>query len=552
MDMLWYSWLVLCVVTLSTQNEEDWKLVQTAQGPVRGRKAPEGMYVFYNVPYATAPTGENKFKAPFPPPNWTEPFDAIDKGVICPQATLEALQLNTSAMQENCLIANIYVPDTEEKNLSVMVHIHGGALQLGSGDYKTAKHLMKSKKLIVVNFNYRLGIHGFLCLGTKDVPGNAGIKDMVALLRWVNKNIASFGGNPKDVTISGYSAGAAAADLLILSKTTKGLFQKVIVESGSSLAEFAVQQDPIANAKMHAMTLGFNNTNDIEALEKFYKTASYKTLTLDAFLARKDSTFVFSACVERDTGTGEEIFLHDSPINILKSGDYEKVPMLYGFTNMEGLFRIYNFDFWGVEMNDKFSDFLPADLIFESAEEKEKVAKQVKEFYFHEKPVGPDTVLAYVDYFTDVIFAFPGLRSVKLNLEGGNNEIYLYEYSFTDEDTPFVPHTNVRGAAHCAQTQAIVDGVDQFNLDEKTASKEFIKMKGTIRELWHNFIVTGKPVPEGSSLPPWPALGVNKQPYMSLGQTLELRNGLLTERTTFWSKIYEKYYRKPISPVLKP
>ncbi|KAJ8734929.1 hypothetical protein PYW08_014179 [Mythimna loreyi] len=546
--MWWYLLLVLCFVSISSQNEDEWKLVQIAQGPVRGRKAPEGMYVFYNVPYATAPTGENKFKAPLPPPNWTEPFDAIDKGVICPQATLKVLPLNTSAMQEDCLIANIYVPDTEEKNLAVMVHIHGGALQVGAGEFKTAKNLMKSKKLIVVNFNYRLGIHGFLCLGTKDVPGNAGMKDMVALLRWVNKNIASFGGNPKDVTISGYSAGAAAADLLILSKTTKGLFQKVIVESGSSLAEFAVQQDPLANAKMHAKTLNFSNINDIDALEKFYKTRSYETLTLDAFFARKDSTFVFSVCVERDTGTGEDIFLHDAPINILMNGDYQKMPMLYGFTNMEGLFRIINFDSWSIEMNDKFSDFMPADLIFENDEEKEKVAEQVKEFYFHKKPVGPDTVLAYVDYFTDVIFAFPALRSVKLNLDGGNNQIYLYEYSFTDEDTYFVPHTNIRGAAHCAQSQAVLDGVDQFNLDEKTASQELVKMKKIIRELWHNFIITGKPVPEGSALPSWPALGVNKHPYMSLGQTLELRNGILTDRATFWSEIYEKYYRKPIAP----
>nr|WNK22301.1 carboxylesterase 4 [Athetis lepigone] len=547
--MLWYGLLVLCSVTISTQNEsDDWKLLQTAQGPVRGRKDPEGMYVFYNIPYATAPTGENKFKAPLPPPNWTEPFEAIDKGVICPQALVPLLHVETNTMQEDCLRANVYVPDTDEKNLSVMVYIHGGAFQIGFGKFITVKNLMKTKKLIVVNFNYRLGIHGFLCLGTKDVPGNAGMKDMVAMLRWVNKNIVSFGGNPNDVTIVGSSAGAAAADLLILSKSSKGLFHKVIIESASNLAEFTVQLDPLANAKMHAKTLNFTNVDDINSLEMFYKSASYDILTLDAFLERKDSTFVFVPCIERDSESTDEVFLVDSPINILKKGAYEKVPMLYGFANMEGLFRIQQFDTWSIEMNNKFSDFLPADLIFNSDQEKEEVAKMIKEFYFHDKPVGPDTVLGYVDYFTDILMAYPSLRSIKLNIAGGNHEIYLYEYSFVDEDTPFVPHTKIRGANHCAQTQAVADGVIFLNPDERNASRELMEMKKIIREMWHNFITTGKPVPEGSALPSWPALGANQSLYMSLGQKVELRDDLLKDRIDFWSSIYDKYYREPVPP----
>lgn len=399
------------------------------------------------------------------------------------------MPVEDKTMQEDCLIANIYVPDTDEKDLSVVVYVHGGGFQVGFGDIGKAKNLMRSKKLIVVNFNYRLGIHGFLCLGTKDVPGNAGMKDQVAMLRWIKNNIASFGGNPKDVTISGYSAGASAADLLILSKSAKGLFNKVIIDSGSNIATFAIQSDPIANAKMHARSLNFTDVDDIYALEKFYKTASYRTLSLNAFFTRKDSTFVFSPCVERDTGN--EIFLDDSPTNILKKGEYEKVPMLYGFTNMDGLLRISLFEMWKIAMNDKFSDFLPADLVFESDKQKEEVAAQIKVLYFGKNPVGSDNILEYVAFFTDVMFVTPALRSVQLNIENGNKEIYLYEYSFVDDNTPFVPHTNIRGADHCAQTLAVLDGLVVGNPDESKASPELQNMKKIMRELWHNFITTG-------------------------------------------------------------
>ncbi|WP_206165786.1 carboxylesterase family protein, partial [Citrobacter braakii] len=87
-------------------------------------------------------------------------------------------------------------------------------------------------------------------------------------------------------------------------------------------------------------------------------------------------------------------------------------------------------------MNDDFSDFLPADLKFETKEEKREVAKQIKEFYFGDKPVDNDSVLAYVDYFSDIIFAYPTLKAVKLHAEAGHDQVYLYEYSFVDENTP--------------------------------------------------------------------------------------------------------------------
>ena len=391
--------------------------------------------------------------------------------------------------QENCLIANVYVPDTNKKNLSVLVYVHGGGFIIGYGDIIKVKNIMKKKDLIVVTFNYRLSIHGFLCLGTEDAPGNAGMKDQVALLRWVQKNIASFGGNPDDVTIAGFSAGSVAVDLLMLSKSAEGLFHRVIPESGGNLAAFAIQRNPLDIAKNHAKKLNFTNVDDIYALEKFYKTAPMELLTLDLFIDRTDSTFGFSPCVERDTGNGA--FLTESPLNILKKGEYKKLPVLYGFANMEGLFRVNFFEFWKHKMNEKFSDFLPADLKFESEAVREAVANKIKNFYFGDKPVGNDNILGYVNFFSDVFFTYPMLWAVKLHVEAGNNQVYLYEYSFVDEDVPVVPHTNIRGANHCAQTFAVIDGKNMTNRDESNVTQEYQEMMKIMREIWHNFVKTG-------------------------------------------------------------
>ncbi|CAH0600382.1 unnamed protein product [Chrysodeixis includens] len=527
-------------------SDEDWLELDTPQGPVRGRRDPDAdhLYVFYNIPYVTTPTKENRYKPALPPPVWTEPFDAIDKGVICPQPNV----MNNLVRQEDCLIANVFVPDTKRKKLSVLVYVHGGGFMGGYGDMLKAKNLLKTKDIIMVNFNYRVGIHGFLCLGTEDVPGNVGMKDQVALLRWVQKNIASYGGNPDDVTIAGYSAGSAAVDLLMISKSAEGLFHRVIPESGANLAPFSIQRNPLEIAKKYAKDkYNFTGGDDIYALEKFYKTAPIELLSADTFLDRTDATFLFSPCIERETE--DEAFLTESPLSILKNGNYKKLPVLYGFAEKEGMWRLIAYDGFMNKMNEKFSDFLPPDLHFKSEEEKEAVADKIKKFYFGDKPVGNDQILKFIDYYSEITFSFSMLWAVKLYVESGHDQVYLYEYSFVDEETPLVPHTNVRGAEHCAQTYAVMDGKNPMEADESLLTPEHKEMKNIMRGIWHNFIKTGKPVPEGSSLPAWPATGANGAPYMSLGQKVELRHEpLLETRYRFWEDIYQKYYLEPIPP----
>lgn len=412
-------------------------------------------------------------QAPFPPPVFNVTFEATNFNIRCAQT-------NHYEIEENCLVANIFVPNTTDTNLPVLIFIHGGGFQRGSAYSAFATNLIRSKNIIYITFNYRLGAHGFLCLGTKDIPGNAGMKDQVTLLRWVHKNIGHFGGNADEITIYGSSAGSRSVDLLLLSKTTKNIIKAAIADSGSGLAFSSVQIDPLENAKTFARMVNFTHVDDINALENFYLTASYETLTSVDLMNMQD--FLFTPCVERFVG--EEVFLDESPLDILKTGDYPKLPILQGYTDMEGSFRIGVFPIWKDEMNSNFSNFLPIDLHFSSPTEKEDVAKRVKEFYFQDNEITEDNIILFLNYFGDIMYVYPTLRAIKLHLEANHDLVFLYEYSFISEESPRIPYIDQPAAFHTMQTQAVLDFGDETNI-----SIEFQEMKGVIRDLWHNFMI---------------------------------------------------------------
>ncbi|CAF4916339.1 unnamed protein product [Pieris macdunnoughi] len=534
-------WSFVLFVSFVSANEEPSLLVKIQQGPVKGYKLPNfDVFAFYGIPYATAPTGVNRFRAPLPAPTWNGTFEATDKKIACHQAGVGLIP-NDSKIEEQCLIANIYKPDSLQEKLPVVVLVHGGAFLIGYGNNLQPKNLVNSGKVIAVTFNYRLGPHGFLCLGTDVAPGNAGIKDQVALLRWVRDNIEHFGGNPNDVTIAGCSAGSSSVDLLLISKMAKGLFHKVIAGSGANTNAFSVQTEPLDNAKQFAQLLGFNNTNDVKALENFYLDTPYETLLsyTNYLHERRDSVILFSPCIEKDIG--QEVFLDDSPVKIIESKDYVRVPMLYGFCDMEGLFRLNFFDNWKTQMNENFIDFLPPDL-GNSLKERETLAKEIKRFYFGDEQVSESNILRYIDFFTDIMFGYGMLRSAKLQVEAGNNQLYLYEYSFVDESMDLIPNTNKRGATHCAQEAAVMDFPNENEL-----SPEYQNMKKVMRDLWLNFVTTGLPVPHGSNYTAWPPMSLQRS-YMSLNSTLEYRDALMPERAKFWDDIVKEYYKFPSPP----
>ncbi|XP_050350723.1 esterase FE4-like isoform X2 [Nymphalis io] len=455
----------------------------------------------------------------------------------------------TKIVQEDCLIANVYTPETNGKKLPVLVHFHGGAFTIGWGDIKTDGNYIKSKQIIQVTFNHRLGAHGFLCLGTKDVPGNAGMKDQVALLRWVKNNIANFGGNPDEVTISGYNSGSSSVDLMSVSKMAQGLFKRVIAESGVSTAPFSVQINPIENAKRYADLFKFESVDNFDELEFFYKNLSYVELNSKNVLARPDSTFLMSPCVERDLG--EERFLDDSPVNIIKSGNYEKLPMLYGYGEIQGQLRVPLLEYWEYWMNIRFLEFLPADLQFENETEKRRVAEEIKTFYFGDKIIGKKTTREFVEYFTDVMFAYPTLRSAKLHVESGHKQIYLYMISKNVYDNAVLP-INASVADQCSETIGVLKDYWEETLKYKYDVEDLKTIKDILKETLLNFVTEGEPIIPGSKLRTWKPVGKNWSPHLYISRIFELRKSLMKKIALFWERIYDKYYAYPIAPPAPP
>ena len=246
-------------------------IVKTEAGKVQG-KFSNGISVFKNITYAAPPIGNLRFAAPVKPTPWDGIRDAIKSGPTPPNPMPKAGDIddkptlgNGWVKGDDFLTANVWTPDVNANRLPVMVYIYGGAFVLGASDVPLFDGTNFAKNgVVIVSFNYRLGIEGFLKID--GVPTNIGIRDQIAALKWVKDNIAAFGGDPGNVTIFGESAGAISVGVLVTSPAAKGLFKKAIMQSGSGQAVLSSEQ---ANriAKQYAKTLRIKNTR--EAYMKF-------------------------------------------------------------------------------------------------------------------------------------------------------------------------------------------------------------------------------------------------------------------------------------------
>jgi para-nitrobenzyl esterase len=206
--------------------------VRTTAGVVRGRWEND-LAVFRGIPFAAPPVGEARFTAPRPAPGWPGVRDATSFGPPPPQEPSELSPRAGSPDRpagDDWLTVNIWTPDPDPGgHRSVMVWIYGGGYQLGSADTYDASQIALTGDLVVVTFNYRVGIEGFARIA--GAPANRGLLDQVAALRWVQANIAAFGGDPDQVTICGESAGGGSVAALMVMPSAKGLFRRAIAQS---------------------------------------------------------------------------------------------------------------------------------------------------------------------------------------------------------------------------------------------------------------------------------------------------------------------------------
>jgi para-nitrobenzyl esterase len=235
----------------------------TASGPVVGAVGDYDDHAWRGIPYAAAPVGALRWRAPQPAKAWTETREALSFGSPCTQFTSKfgGVPGRDGAVggSEDCLHLNVYAPrfapdavPTGNARLPVMVWIHGGGNTIGQAGFFNGGHLAVAERVIVVTINYRLGPFGWLrhaALRDGATPaeqsGNFGTLDQIAALTWVRDNIAAFGGDPGNVTIFGESAGGRNVFTLLLSPPAKGLYHRAIVQSGGLYAsDLAAAEHP--------------------------------------------------------------------------------------------------------------------------------------------------------------------------------------------------------------------------------------------------------------------------------------------------------------------
>jgi para-nitrobenzyl esterase len=249
-------------------------LVDTPSGPVRGRSSGT-VDGFLGIPYASAPVGALRFRRATAHRGWREPFDAGEFSPICPQpppGPADSLPGDPTATSEDCLTVNIWTPSERRPGeaLPVMVFIHGGGFSSGSGAHSLYRgDTLAARGVVVVTLNYRLGALGWLAhpalADETGCSGNWGLSDQVMALSWIGDNIASFGGDPGNVTIFGESAGAMSVAALLATEEARPLYHRAIMESGSATAVGMEAASELAEAV--AFELGLSGVS-LEALQQ--------------------------------------------------------------------------------------------------------------------------------------------------------------------------------------------------------------------------------------------------------------------------------------------
>ena len=254
-------------------------IVETHYGKVQGTSN-DGIHAFRGIPFAAPPIGERRWHAPEPPESWSGVRDAKDWGKQAWQPAVENAGMlsfvfnirNAAYRDEDCLQLNVFTPGVDTGKRPVLVWIHGGGFQGGTGGTPVydGSNLARRGGVVVVTINYRVGALGWLNLneltdGRIPATGNEGLLDQIEALRWIRDNIAAFGGDPGNVTIFGESAGAMSVGALLASAPAKGLFHRGILISGAtSTANTLARAVEVSDGLLHK--LGLSPKDDVDKL----------------------------------------------------------------------------------------------------------------------------------------------------------------------------------------------------------------------------------------------------------------------------------------------
>ncbi|XP_011645491.1 esterase FE4-like [Pogonomyrmex barbatus] len=414
-----------------------------------GRK----IYSFRGVRYAEPPTGQQRFQVAIPAADWNDVYDATKEGPAC-------TAINVQNIMEDCLRVNVYttkLPSTSESvKRPVLVFFHPGAFYLFSGQSSFfGPQYLLDKDVVLVTVNHRLATLGFLSTGDSKAPGNLGLKDQVIALRWIQRNIAAFGGDPDSVTISGCSVGGLSVMLHMVSPMSKGLFHRAIAMSGSMMTTEPHPTNQLHLAKKQAelldcptdstgsMLICLNSKpveNFTDTITKFFEWYAYPVL-------------IWAPVVEPEVH-GVERFLTEQPVDLIRQGKFHKVPLIVGVTKDEfsGVaayvmkqHELGNDSFVN-DLNNEWYRIAPISFMYERDTPRSRnISAELRRFYFNDQPISPDNSDALAKLNSDSIITYPLYRAARLIAENSDQPTYFYKFSYQgrhsfvmwNETTPF-------------------------------------------------------------------------------------------------------------------
>ncbi|XP_040853250.1 cocaine esterase-like [Ochotona curzoniae] len=484
---------LLLLLVLGQGQDSTSPIRTTHSGQVRGslvhvEGTNVGVHTFLGIPFAKPPLGPLRFAPPEPAEAWNGVRDGTSYPAMCPQNLDimgdDAKKLNFTMlsipMSEDCLYLNIYAPGHahEGSKLPVMVWIHGGALVVGFASAYDGSTLAAFEDVVVVTIQYRLGILGFFSTGDQHASGNWGYLDQVAALRWVQQNIAHFGGNPDRVTIFGESAGGVSVSSHVLSPVSQGLFHGAIMESGVAVLP------GIITSSSETISSVVTNLSGCGQVDSETLVGCLRAKSEEEILAMNKAFKIISGVVDG-------IFFPRHPYELLASADFQPVPSIIGVNNDEYGWILLK--------------MLPPG-----------IREQLVDEYLGDNK-DPKTLMAqYQEMMADSLFVMPALHVA--HFQRSHAPVYFYEFQHSPKFAKNFRPPHVK-ADHVTLTE-----------EEELLSRRMMKY-------WANFARTGNP--NGEGLPHWPVLDQEEQ-YLQLSTQPAVGRALKAHRRQFWAQTLPK------------
>lgn len=442
-------------------------------------EATDRAHIFRNIPFAAPPVGDLRWAPPKPAAAWTGERDATRAGPSCPQPMNADGSPNLGGANgptsEDCLQLNVFAPKAA-KGAPVMVWLHGGGHRTGAAWVYDGQAFARDG-VVVVTANYRLGALGYFAhpaltkAAGREPTGNFGLMDQIAVLKWVQRNIRAFGGDPGNVTVFGESAGGVSTLALLATPAAKGLYHKAIVQSGVGWFE--------------PVTLEQKEAQGLAALEK---AGVPRTATASDLRAMPVETLVKLEGEPQPFVDGR--LMTETATQALARGAFADVPLIIGANSGE----------------DSLLGFRPL-----GAEAAARVPAAVKPAYAAEAAKGDDALARAV--FTDRVFAAPA-RWIAATASGGK-PAWLYHFSYVG--SRFRPM--LTRATHAAEIQYVFEYWGR-RTPMSVVSEEDRAMAGLMHACWVAFAKTGAPT---CGTEAWPAYDPKADILMEFGSPSGLR-----------------------------